>query len=279
MPCTTPLPTSPDLRATRGRSNASPASLAMRASGRASGEEYAAIYARTRCPVAREKVVIQFRGLVEMLAAKMCRRGVAAEDLVQVGTIGLIQALDRFDPERGVKFATYAVNTVVGEIKHYFRDCTWSVKVPRQLQEVAYGIRRLNEEINRETGQNPTILMLAQRMGHSEETIVEAMELETVYAPYSLDAFLGQDDAEHHERLADVLGIPDLRLERIVTEEPLNGALDRLEPRKRWILSRRYFDDWSQNEVGRALGISQMHVSRLEREALTEVRSWIGAVS
>jgi RNA polymerase sigma-B factor len=242
-----------------------------------SGEELAASYARTRCPEVRELAIHRHRNLVEILSAKMVRRGVAVDDLIQVATIGLILALDRFDPDRGVKFSTYAVNTIVGEIKHYFRDCTWVVKVPRQLQEVAAGIHRISEEHSRRGSRTPTISELAEAMGISEELILEAMELEVVYSPYSLDAHLGQDDAEHHERLNEVLGRSDRRLDSVVNYAPLWRAIDELEPRKRWILRRRYFDEWSQSEVGRALGISQMHVSRLEREALKELKQVIDA--
>lgn len=242
---------------------------------RLSGEELAARYARTKNPQVREQAILAHRNLVEILSCKMVRKGAPVEDLIQVGTIGLILALDRFDPTRGVKFSTYAVNTIVGEIKHYFRDCTWIVKVPRQLQEIAAGIHRHREEETRARGRVPTIGELAARMGISEELIVEAMELDLVYAPYSLDAQLGQDGAEHHERLAEILGHSDLRLDSLVNYAPLRRAFDLLEPRKRWILRRRYFDEWSQSEVGRALGLSQMHVSRLEREALKELHGAI----
>lgn len=239
------------------------------------GEELAACYARSRDPAVREQAILSHRNLVEILSAKMSRKGAPVEDLVQVGMIGLILALDRFDPNRGVKFSTYAVNTIVGEIKHYFRDCTWLVKVPRQLQEVATAIHRLTEDAVRLRGRAPTISELAETLGISEELIVEAMELDAVYAPYSLDAQLGQDDSEHHERLTEVLGRSDRRLDGVVNHAPLWRAIEQLEPRKRWILRRRYFDEWSQSEVGRALGISQMHVSRLEREALRELRKAI----
>lgn len=239
---------------------------------RPTGEELAACYARTQDPEVRERAILAHRNLVEILSSKMVRKGAAVEDLIQVGTIGLIMALDRFDPDRGVKFSTYAVNTIVGEIKHYFRDCTWIVKVPRQLQEIAAGIHRHREDEARSRGRAPTIGELAERMGISEELIVEAMELDVVYSPYSLDAQLGQDDSEHHERLTEVLGSADGRLDRMVNYAPLWRAIELLEPRKRWILRRRYFDEWSQSEVGRALGISQMHVSRLEREALKELQ-------
>ena len=252
---------------------ATPTTAAPRGSRLPSGEELAALYARTRNPAVREQTILQYRNLVEILAAKLSRRGIPIEDLIQVGTIGLILALDRFDPDRGVKFTTYAVNTIVGEIKHFFRDCTWIVKVPRQLQEVAASIHRANDGMSRMLGRAPTISELACRLNLTEELIAEAMELDVVYTPYSLDAHLGVEDAENHERLADVLGRGDRRLDSLVNYAHLWHALDDLEPRKRWILRRRYFDEWSQSEVGRALGISQMHVSRLEREALGELKA------
>jgi RNA polymerase sigma-B factor len=262
------------MRATPPSSEA-PTDSKTETAGRArplNGEFLAADYARSRSRRAREEAILAFRTLVEILAAKMARKGAPVEDLIQVGTIGLILALDRFDPARGVKFTTYAVNTIVGEMKHYFRDCTWLVKVPRQLQEVAACVQKANDEMCRQMGRAPTIGDLARRLELSEELIVEAMELEVIYAPYSLDAHLGQDDAENHERLNDVLGRSDRRLDQIIDHEPLWQAMGDLEPRKQWILRRRYFDDWSQTDVGRAMGISQMHVSRLEREALGELK-------
>jgi RNA polymerase sigma-B factor len=246
-------------------------------SGRPSlGENLAAQYARSRSPKLREQTILEFRDLVKILSTKMARKGAPVEDLIQVGTIGLIQALDRFDPDRGIKFTTYAVNTIVGEIKHYFRDCTWTVKVPRQLQEIACSVHRANEELSRQTGQNPSVAELSRKLNLSEEQVVEAMELDLVYTPYSLDAQLGVDDADNHERLTDILGRKDYRLEEVVNHQPLHSALRALEPRKSWILRRRYYDEWSQSEVGRAMGISQMHVSRLEREALKELKQAIG---
>jgi len=240
------------------------------------GEKLAAQYARSRSPKIREQTILEFRDLVKILSTKMARKGAPVEDLIQVGTIGLIQALDRFDPDRGIKFTTYAVNTIVGEIKHYFRDCTWTVKVPRQLQEIACSVHRANEELTRQTGHNPSIADLSRKLNLSEEQVVEAMELDLVYTPYSLDAQLGTDDTESHERLTDILGRRDYRLDEVVDHQPLHSAMRCLEPRKSWILRRRYYDEWSQSEVGRAMGISQMHVSRLEREALKELKQAIG---
>jgi RNA polymerase sigma-B factor len=235
-------------------------------------EALAARYAANRDPALRERLIMAHQHLVEALAARFCRRGAPLEDLVQVASIGLIQALDRFDPSRGVKFTTYAVSTVVGEIKHYFRNCTWAVKVPRQLQEIAANLARTEETLARKLGRVPTIGELAAHFGVSEEEISEAIELDRAYTPYSLDAEMASDTGEVNERLQDLLGHQDERLQAIIEHSALHGALSGLDARKQWILQRRYFDGWTQIEVSRELGVSQMHVSRLEREALRELR-------
>jgi RNA polymerase sigma-B factor len=233
-------------------------------------------FAQTRDARLREKLIESQIGLVEALAAKFARPGALMEDLVQVGTVGLIQALDRFNPELGVKFSTYAVSTIVGEIKHYFRDCTWMVKAPRHLREIAASLGRVEERIATELGRPPTLAEVASHFRVSEETLLQAMDLDQVYTPYSLDAELGSDATDVHERLADLLGRNDPEIESIVEHAPLRSALERLSQRKQWILRRRYFDGWSQIEVSQELGISQMHVSRLEREALRDLKRTLG---
>ena len=238
----------------------------------ASLEHLAIQYALTRDAALRERLIHSHRHLVEALAARFSRRGAPLEDLVQVASIGLIQALDRFDPARGVKFTTYAVSTIVGEIKHYFRNCTWAVKVPRQLQEIAANLARTEETLFRKLGHSPTVSELAAHFGVSEEEISEAIELDRAYTPYSLDAEMATESGEVNDRLQDLLGRPDDRLQAIVEHSALHGALSGLDRRKQWILHRRYFDGWTQIEVSRKLGISQMHVSRLERDALRELR-------
>jgi RNA polymerase sigma-B factor len=229
-------------------------------------------FARTRDAKLREKVIESQIGLVEALAAKFARPGAQMEDLVQVGTVGLIQALDRFNPELGVKFSTYAVSTIVGEIKHYFRDCTWLVKAPRHLREIASSLPRVEEKMGASLGRPPALAELADYYRVSEETLLQAMDLDQVYSPYSLDAELGSETSEYQERLQNFLGHNDPQIEALVEHAPLRTALARLSTRKQWILRRRYFEGWSQVEVSEALGISQMHVSRLERDALRDLR-------
>src|SRR5437763_1987912 len=212
-------------------------------------EALAARYAETRDPALRDRLIGAHQSLVEGMAARFCRRGAPLEDLIQVASIGLIQALDRYDPHRGVKFTTYAVSTIVGEIKHYFRDCTWSVKVPRQLQEIAANLARVDEMLHRKLGRPPTISELAGHFGVSEEEVSEAIELDRAYTPYSLDAEMGSENGEVNDRLQDLLGGPDERLQAIVEHAALHGALAGLEERKKWILRRRYFDERTQIAV------------------------------
>jgi RNA polymerase sigma-B factor len=233
-------------------------------------------YVQTRDPRLREDLARRYDRLVQSLANKFARRGAPIDDLLQMGRIGLLHALDRYDPTRGVKFLTYAVSTVVGEIKHYFRDCTWGFRVPRHLQELAAAFPRVEEELYGQLGRSPTISEMAQRMGVGEEEIAGAMELGRAYQPQSLDATVEFDDGESNEARQDFLGRPDPRMEAVVEYAPLRSALGVLDERKQLIVRRRFFEQWSQTEVARELGISQMHVSRLEREALGQLRTAMG---
>jgi len=234
-------------------------------------------YWRTHDPQLREPILKQYENLINSLAAKFARGGVAMEDLAQVASIGLLNALERFDHERGVKFVTYAVSTMVGEIKHYFRDHTWGLKVPRQLQEIATNLPRVEEELYCRLGRSPSIGELAGRFQASEEDVLEAMELGHAYQPQSLDARIEFENGDGTDRVQDLMGAPDERLVAVVEHAPLMSALNALDERKRQIVKLRYFEEWSQSEVGRAMGISQMHVSRLERQALAELRAAIGS--
>jgi len=233
-------------------------------------------YWRTRDPRLREPILKQYENLINSLAARFARGGVSMDDLAQVAAIGLINALERFDNERGVKFVTYAVSTMVGEIKHYFRDYTWGLKVPRHLQEIATNLPRVEEELYCRLRRSPTIAELAERFRTREEDVLEAMELAHAYQPQSLDARIEFESGDSTDRVQDLMGASDDRLEAVVEHAPLMAALEQLDERKRQIVKLRYFDEWSQSEVGREMGISQMHVSRLERQALAELRAAMG---
>lgn len=229
-------------------------------------------YWRTRDPLLREPILKQFRNLLHSLAHKFARGGILAEDLFQVASIGLIRAMGRFDPERGVHFMTYALATMVGEIKHHFRDHGWAVRVPRPMQVLATGLPAVEEELQERRGRSPTIAELAQQFGTTEEDILDAMALREAYQPGSLDARFEFRDGENADRIQERLGAADPRIAAIVEYAPLVEALARLDEQKRCVVSLRHFEERSQREVGRAMGISQMQVCRLERQALAELR-------
>jgi RNA polymerase sigma-B factor len=235
-------------------------------------ESLLATYWRTRDPDLRDPILKQFQNLIHSLAHKFARGGVLREDLVQVASLGLLSALGRFDPERGAHFATYAVSIMVGEIKHHFRDYGWAVKVPRHLQATARRLPLEEEDLHQRLGRSPTIAELAQRLGTTEEDVLDAMALGHAYQPRSLDTPCAFADGESSDRLQDLVGSPDPRMAAVVEYAPLMTALAGLDERMREIVSMRHFEGRSQTEVGRALGISQMHVSRLERQALAMLR-------
>jgi RNA polymerase sigma-B factor len=235
-------------------------------------ESLLATYWRTHDPSLRDPILKQFRNLIYSLAHKFARGGVLAEDLVQVASIGLLSAMGRFDPERGVHFATYALATMVGEIKHHFRDYGWAVTVPRSLQVIATSLPAVEEDLHERLGRSPTIAELAQQLDTTEEAVLEAMALGQAYLPRSLDVRCEFVDGDSADRMLDLVSAPDAQIAALVEYAPLMTALAGLDEQKRRVVRLRHFEERSQREVGRALGISQMQVSRLERQALEELR-------
>jgi len=229
-------------------------------------------YARTRDRDLRDCLALRLDGIVQWLARRFVRASVPLEDLIQVGRIGLLQALDRYDPDRGTRFVTYAVTMISGEIKHYFRDMMWEVRVPRELQELYRAVPRAEEDLRVQTNRTPTVGEVAAYLGVSEERIAAVMELGTAYQPRSLNTVPSFEEWDGSEALQDRLGGPDPGIDAVIEFGALRSALQRLDARKQWILRRRYYEEWTQTEVARELGISQMHVSRLEREALGQLR-------
>jgi RNA polymerase sigma-B factor len=229
-------------------------------------------YARTRDPQLRDRLVLMHHNLVLYLAGKFINRGEPLEDLIQVGTIGLINAIDRFDAGRGTKFSTYATPTVVGEIRRYFRDKAWSLKVPRRLQELNQAAAKAQEELSSRLGRPPTIQEVAEQIGASEEETLEAIELGNAYDTVSLDSKMSNDSESAPLSLAEFVGAEDDTLTTIDAYGDLDQAIESLEPRERAIIIHRFFRDMSQAEVAKQLNISQMHVSRLQNRALQQLK-------
>jgi len=218
---------------------------------------------------ARDRLVEDMMPLVRSLAGRYANRGEPFEDLVQVGAIGLVKALDRFDLDRGVEISTYAVPTIVGEIRRHFRDRAWSVHVPRRLKELSLRLSRTLDELTADLGRSPTIAELAKAVGTDEEEVIDALESSKAYSARSLDApFDGDGEDDLLSRLEDrELGYDALERGSVVRQ-----GLAALDERERRIIVLRFLKGLSQSEIAAEVGISQMHVSRLLRRALETMR-------
>jgi len=220
---------------------------------------------------ARDDLVHLHLPLVEHCARRFRNRGEPYEDLVQVGTIGLIKSIDRFDAERGVEFSTYATPTVIGEIKRYFRDKGWAIRVPRRLQELRMQINSSTAELTQSLGRSPTAGELAAKIGCTVEEIIEGLESSNAYATLSLDA--GTDNDDSPPAMLDTLGIHDEGLEHVEMRESIKPLLDQLPPREKHILMLRFFRNMTQSQIATEVGVSQMHVSRLLTKTLDRMRT------
>jgi len=232
-------------------------------------------FAESRDPAIREELVLSHSSLAAYLARKFANRGEPLEDLTQVAHIGLLKAVDRFDPARGIEFSTYATVTIVGEVKRHFRDKFWTVRVPRRLRELNNSLMKSVELLSQRLGRSPTIPEIAEETGVPFEEVVEALELGRAYNPASLDAELAEGDEDHGTSLMDYLGGEDPELVRLEDRHTLEDALQNLPERQHEILRLRYYEAMSQADIARKLGISQMHVSRIQRDALKRLRELI----
>ena len=208
--------------------------------------------------------------LVKFAASRFRSRSEPMEDIVQVGTIGLIKSIDRFELSRGVEFPTFAMPTIIGEIKRFFRDTSWSVRVPRRLQELRLDLAKATDELAQQLDRAPTVEELASRLGLTNDEVVEGMAASNAYTASSLDAQPEEDDTEG--ALADRIGYEDHGLEGIEYVESLKPLIAELPARDRQILSLRFVANMTQSEIGEELGISQMHVSRLLSRTLVKLR-------
>ncbi len=218
----------------------------------------------------RDDLVRLHLPLVEHFARRFLNRGEPFDDLLQVGTIGLIKAIDRFDLDRGVEFSTYATPTIVGEIKRHFRDRGWAIRVPRRLQELRLSITTATADLIQELGRSPTVSELAAKVGVSDEEIIEGLESSNAYSTLSLDAPDSGDDSALS--MIDVIGGDDEALEHVENRETIKPLLEQLDPREKHILTLRFFRGMTQSQIAAEIGISQMHVSRLLARTLERLR-------
>jgi RNA polymerase sigma-B factor len=223
---------------------------------------------------AREQLIEQYMSLVRSLARRYSYRGEQLEDLVQIGAIGLIKAIDRFDLERGVELTTYATPNIIGEIKRHFRDKGWAVRVPRGLQELNVQLSRLVEQLTVQLARSPTIPELAKAAGVEEEQVLEALESGRAYTSLSLSVGGGGGDDDDLDPL-ESLGTEEHQYEVSEDRAVLAPGFKALDERERKILQLRFFDGLTQTQIAQQVGISQMHVSRLIRRSLEKIRETI----
>jgi RNA polymerase sigma-B factor len=224
---------------------------------------------------AREQLIEQYMSLVRSLARRYSYRGEQFDDLVQIGAIGLIKAIDRFDLSRGVELTTYATPNIIGEIKRHFRDRGWAVRVPRGLQELNVQLSKIVEQLTVQLGRSPTVPELAKAAGVEEEAVLEALESGRAYSSLSLSQGSGGqdegDDLDPLESLGEIEHQYEVSEDRAVRAPGLRV----LDDRERRILHLRFFEGLTQSQIAQQVGISQMHVSRLIRRALEKIRDEI----
>ncbi len=218
----------------------------------------------------REDLVRLHLPLVEHLTRRFLNRGEPYDDLLQVGTIGLIKAVDRFDTDRGVEFSTYATPTIVGEIKRHFRDKGWAIRVPRRLQELRASISAATAELTQDLGRSPTVSEIARKVGVTDEEVIEGLESANAYATLSLDATDSSEDSALS--MLDAIGEDDEALEHVENRESIKPLLEQLDPREKHILTLRFFRGMTQSQIAAEIGVSQMHVSRLLTKTLAHLR-------
>ena len=217
----------------------------------------------------RDQLVTLHLPLAEHLARRFRDRGEPLDDLVQVATVGLIKAVDRFDADRGVEFSTYATPTIVGEIKRHFRDRGWAIRVPRRLQDLRMQLVQATAELSQRTGSSPTVAELAKHIGVSEEQILEGLESAAAYSTVSLEAGGDDDDAPS---LLSSLGSDDPGIASFELREALRPLLEALPERDRQIIAMRFGENLTQTQIAQRIGVSQMHVSRLLARSLEQLR-------
>ncbi|MBA3739186.1 MAG: RNA polymerase sigma factor SigF [Actinobacteria bacterium] len=221
----------------------------------------------------RERLIRSHLGLVEYLARRFSGRGEPLDDLVQVATIGLVKAVDRFDPEREVEFSTYATPTIVGELKRHFRDKGWAVRVPRRLQELNLRLDSVIGRLSQDLQRSPTVAEIAEAAGTTEDEVLEGLDAAHAYTLISLDAQIGEDGLSYHDQIGD----DDEALEALEDRVSVGPLLKQLAPRERRMLYLRFFKGLTQSEIADRLGISQMHVSRLLAKTLAVLREGLEA--
>jgi RNA polymerase sigma-B factor len=236
-----------------------------------------AAYADTRDPQLREALVERFLPLARSIAKRYRKAEEPFDDLLQVASLGLLKAVDRFDPERGIAFSSFAVPTIVGELRRHFRDRCWSVRPPRELQERALEVDRYRAELTSRLGRSPSVREIGQALELDDEQVLEALQAQQGMRAASLDAPRGNGD-DHDATLADAHGTIDPELARAEHRATIARLFERLDEREQRVLALRFQEDMTQEQIGKIVGVSQMQVSRIIRGAIAKLSAARGDV-
>lgn len=226
---------------------------------------------------ARDQLIVSHLNLVRFIAAKYRNKGEQMDDLIQVGTVGLIKAIDRFDPSRGLEFTTYATPTIKGEIQRHFRDRGWDVRVSRRLQELSAKVKKAQEDLSKELGRSPKVEEVAERVGASVDDVLEAMEAGKAYSATSLEQSTTSDEDDGPTLEDRYIAPAESETDNADDRMSLEEARQKLSPREQEIIRMQYEENLTQTQMAARLGISQVQVSRLLNKTLAKLRSELNA--
>ncbi|MBF7096420.1 SigB/SigF/SigG family RNA polymerase sigma factor [Alkalibacter mobilis] len=232
-------------------------------------------YIATKDIDVRNRIFGEFMYIPEILSKKYINKGVEYEDIFQVASLGLIYAIERFDPSKGYEFSSFATPTILGEIKKYFRDKEWIIKVPRRIQELSRKINMSKDYLQHKLMRTPTIKDISEYLEVSEEEVIEAMEGSYAYSPTSLDVRISNSKDENDLSLFEVLGIEDTNISEVEDKDLIKNIFDEMDEYDKKIIVDRYYNNKSQSDIAEELGVSQMTISRLEKKIIKKLREKI----
>ncbi|WP_215491961.1 SigB/SigF/SigG family RNA polymerase sigma factor [Fenollaria sporofastidiosus] len=227
-------------------------------------------YAKTKDQKLRDELIEKNLYIAEILAKKFVGKGIDYDDIFQIASLGLILAVDRYEPSRGFKFSSFATPTILGEIKRYFRDKGWTIKVPRRVQENTKKVKDAYHHLSMVNGEVPTVKEIADYLGIDSDEVLIAMDAGKVYTPQSIDYEIGTDDKK--TALSDIIGDDDQNFKDFENREQLEALMKNLSKTEKEIVRKRFFEQKTQLEIAGELGLSQMSVSRIEKKALKEIK-------
>ncbi len=229
-------------------------------------------YRETKSKETRNEIFKKYKYIAEIVSKRFINKGIEYDDIYQIACIGLLYAIDRYDIEKGFEFTSFATPTIIGEIKKYFRDKGWSIRVPRRIQEASKKINDAKDILVQKLQRTPKVKDLSDFLGYTEEDILEAMEASKLFSPKSLDLSLDISDEEKDVKIIDLIGTDDKYFSELENQDFVNSVLLKLNKLEKTIINERYYNNKTQAQIAKQIGISQMTVSRVEKKAIEKFK-------